>query len=101
MQIELPPFPKTHFFIKTNSDPILINERKAILQKFFSIIIDDPFTRGTKLIKKFLKSFKNEYRLRKSFSGMKKEKIKKARIKSMNKTNDSITININELKTKK
>ena len=48
-----------------------------------------------------MKSFKNEYRLRKSFSGMKKEKIKKARIKSMNKTNDSITININELKTKK
>ena len=32
---------------------------------------------------------------------MKKEKIKKVRTKSMNKTNDSITISINELKIKK
>jgi len=46
----------------------MIEERKLTLQKFFSIMINDPFARGTKEMKNFIKACKSGQRINRSLS---------------------------------
>ena len=55
IQLELPEFPKTHFWKKTNKNPKMIEERKLILEQYFNVVINDPFSRGYKDVKKFIR----------------------------------------------
>jgi|JI6StandDraft_1071083.scaffolds.fasta_scaffold05852_5 hypothetical protein len=48
MQYDMPDFPKTHFWKKTNKDPKLIEERRLQLELFFNTIVNDPLIRGHK-----------------------------------------------------
>lgn len=36
----------------------MIEERRSVLEKYFSIVINDPFTRGCKDIKNFIRTCK-------------------------------------------
>ena len=68
MQLELPEFPRTHFWKKTNKNPKMIEERRETLQQFFSIVVNDPFTRGYKDVKKFIRICKLGNQRIRSFS---------------------------------
>jgi hypothetical protein len=43
---EIPPFPKTHFWQKTNNNPEMIEKRRMGLENYFSHVINDPYLRG-------------------------------------------------------
>ena len=45
-KFDLPEFPKTHFWISTNSDPDLIKQRRHKLEHFFNLVLNDPKLRG-------------------------------------------------------
>ena len=63
MKLELPEFPKTHFWSRTNKNPQMIEQRRAKLESYFQIVLNDPFTRGYSAIKKMIRIFKVGQRL--------------------------------------
>ncbi len=58
LQTQLPPFPKTHFWQKTNASPELIEKRRAGLENYFSRIINDPYLRGYPEVKRIIRMCK-------------------------------------------
>jgi hypothetical protein len=50
----------------------MIEERRSMLEKFFNIVINEPFTRGSKDIKNFVRYCKLGDGFRRTFSLQKK-----------------------------
>ena len=72
IQFELPPFPVTHFWQKTNSNPQLIEKRRVGLESYFARVINDPYLRGYPEVKRFIASCKKRVNNRRSLSNEKK-----------------------------
>jgi hypothetical protein len=70
----VPPFPVTHFWVKTNNNPELIEKRRAGLEAYFSHIVNDPFLRGYREVKRIITMCKKNCRVRRRMSGDKKTK---------------------------
>lgn len=65
----LPPFPVTHFWVKTNNNPKLMEKRRAGLEFYFSSIVDDPFLRGHREVKRIITMCKKNCSVRRRMSG--------------------------------
>lgn len=46
----------------------MIQERKSILENFFSILVNDPFARGARQTKKFIQACKSGNKINRSLS---------------------------------
>ena len=66
----MPPFPKTHFWTKTNSNPTLIDQRRIELEKFFGQIVNEPVLRGYEEVKKLVRLCKQGEENRKRMSSI-------------------------------
>ena len=75
LDFELPPFPVTHFWTKTNNNPQLIEKRRAGLEAYFSRVINDPFLRGYKEVKRIIALCKKKFKSRRNLSNDKKTEI--------------------------
>ena len=95
MKIELPDFPKTHLWKKTNKNPKMIEERRSMLEKYFNIIINDPFIRGCTDVKNFIKTCKKGNVERRVYSLNKKKSSPSPRPKSLTRSTVSINKNSN------
>lgn len=66
---EIPPFPKTHFWQKTNNNPELIEKRRIGLENYFSHVINDPYLRGYPEVKKIIYMCKKDSGPKRRMSG--------------------------------
>jgi len=73
IQFDLPPFPKTHFWQKTNNNPQMIEKRRSGLENFLSHVINDPYLRGYPQVKRIIKMCKKGSICKRRLSDLKTE----------------------------